>query len=55
MHSPQKILNLKGFSTQNCGNLKRKNTPCISDLAGVKFLLKKETVFFFREYLADGV
>jgi len=29
-------------------NPKRKNTPCISDLAGVKFLLKKERVFFFR-------
>ncbi|OHA59417.1 MAG: hypothetical protein A2589_00920 [Candidatus Vogelbacteria bacterium RIFOXYD1_FULL_46_19] len=26
----------------------KKNTPCISDLAGVKFLLKKERVFFFR-------
>jgi len=30
------------------GNPERKNTPCISDLAGVKFLLKKERVFFFR-------
>ena len=29
-------------------NPERKNTPCISDLAGVKFLLKKESVFFFR-------
>ena len=29
-------------------NPERKNTPCISDLAGVKFLLKKERVFFFR-------
>jgi hypothetical protein len=27
---------------------RKKNTPCISDLAGVKFLLKKERVFFFR-------
>src|SRR3989338_1235484 len=26
---------------------RKKNTPCISDLAGVKFLLKKERVFFF--------
>jgi len=24
----------------------KENTPCISDLAGVKFLLKKERVFF---------
>ena len=30
------------------GNPERKNTPCISVLAGVKFLLKKERVFFFR-------
>ena len=29
-------------------NPERKITPCISDLAGVKFLLKKERVFFFR-------
>ena len=29
-------------------NPERKNTPCISGLAGVKFLLKKERVFFFR-------
>ena len=27
---------------------RKKNTPCISDLAGVKFLLKKERMFFFR-------
>ena len=27
---------------------RKKNTPCISDLAGVKLLLKKERVFFFR-------
>src|SRR3989344_5105962 len=27
---------------------RKKNTPCISDLAGAKFLLKKERVFFFR-------
>src|SRR3989344_4303548 len=27
---------------------RKKNTPCISGLAGVKFLLKKERVFFFR-------
>jgi len=25
---------------------RRKNIPCISDLAGVKFLLKKERTFF---------
>ena len=30
------------------GNPERKNTPCIYDLAGVNFLLKKERVFFFR-------
>ena len=29
-------------------NPERKNTPCTSDLAGVKFLLEKERVFFFR-------
>src|SRR3989338_1654948 len=29
-------------------NPERKNTPCISDLAGVKFLLKKERMFFFQ-------
>src|SRR3989344_3937566 len=27
---------------------RKKNTPCIFDLVGVKFLLKKERVFFFR-------
>jgi len=27
---------------------RKKNTPYISDLAGMKFLLKKERVFFFR-------
>ena len=27
---------------------RKKNTPCISDLAGVNFFLKKERVFFFR-------
>ena len=27
---------------------RKKNTPCFLDLAGVKFLLKKERVFFFR-------
>ncbi len=36
-------------ASQSLGNPERKNTPCISDLAGgVKFLLKKERVFFFR-------
>src|SRR3989344_2215168 len=30
------------------GNPERKNSPCISALAGVKFILKKERVFFFR-------
>ena len=35
------------------GNPERKNTPCISDLAGVKFLLKKERVFFFRGSALD--
>src|SRR3989338_9093863 len=29
-------------------NPERKNTPCISGLAGVKFFLKKERGFFFR-------
>src|SRR3990167_5900039 len=29
---------------------RKKNTPYISDLAGVKFLLKKERVFFFRGF-----
>src|SRR3989338_2420683 len=29
-------------------NPERKNTPCISVLAGGKFLLKKERVFFFK-------
>src|SRR3989338_5569330 len=27
---------------------RKKNPPCFLDLAGVKFLLKKEGVFFFR-------
>jgi len=27
---------------------RKKNTPCFSVLAGVKFILKKEKVFFFR-------
>ena len=30
---------------------RKKNTPCFLDLAGVKFLLKKERVFFFRGVL----
>src|SRR3990167_2120743 len=34
-------------------NPERKNTPCISVLAGVKFLLKKERVFFFRGSALD--
>jgi hypothetical protein len=29
------------------GNPERKNTPCILDLAGVKFLLKKKGCFSF--------
>jgi hypothetical protein len=29
-------------------NPERKNTPCISDFARARFLLKKERVFFFR-------
>ena len=37
-----------GSCLASLGNSERKNTPCISDLAGVKFLLKKERVFFFR-------
>jgi len=32
---------------------RKKNTPCFLDLAGVKFLLKKERVFFFRGSALD--
>src|SRR3989338_7341544 len=41
-------MNRSATASQSLGNPERKNTPCISDLAGVKFLLKKERVFFFR-------
>jgi hypothetical protein len=41
-------MNRSATVSQSLGNPERKNTPCISDLAGVKFLLKKERVFFFR-------
>ena len=41
-------MNRSATASQSFGNPERKNTPCISDLAGVKFLLKKERVFFFR-------
>ena len=40
-------MNRSATASQWLGNPERKNTPCISDLAGVKFLLKKERVFFF--------
>jgi len=33
----------------------KENTPCISDLAGVKFLLKKERVFFFRGFFPPSI
>ena len=53
---PQKIVLAKPsphFAPPHCPNTwraepRKKNTPCISDLAGVNFLLKKERVFFFR-------
>src|SRR3989344_1373841 len=52
---PQKIVlpKLRPHCSATCPNTwraepRKKNTPCISDLAGVKFLLKKERVFFFR-------
>src|SRR3989344_4852855 len=52
---PQKIVlpKLRPHCSATCLNTwkaepRKKNTPCISDLAGVKFLLKKERVFFFR-------
>lgn len=41
-------MNHPAIASQSLGNPERKNTPCISGLAGVKFLLKKERVFFFR-------
>ena len=41
-------MNRSATASQSLGNPERKNTPCISDLAEVKFLLKKERVFFFR-------
>ena len=41
-------MNRSATASQSLSNPERKNTPCISDLAGVKFLLKKERVFFFR-------
>jgi len=41
-------MNRPTTASQSLGNPERKNTPCISGLAGVKFLLKKERVFFFR-------
>jgi len=41
-------MNRPATASQSLGNPERKNTPCISDLAGVDFFLKKEWVFFFR-------
>src|SRR3990172_3209917 len=41
-------MNRPATASQSLGNPRKKNTPCISDLAGVKFLLKKERVLFFR-------
>src|SRR3989338_4054895 len=41
-------MNRPATASQSLGNPERKNTPCISDLAVVKFFLKKERVFFFR-------
>src|SRR3989338_9998052 len=41
-------MNRPATASQSLGNPERKNTPCISDLAGVKFFLKMERVFFFR-------
>ena len=36
-------------------NPERKNTPCISDLAGVKFFLKKERVFFLSGFCPPSI
>jgi hypothetical protein len=35
-------MNRSATASQGLGNHKRKNASCIFDLAGVKFLLKKE-------------
>ena len=43
-------MNRLATASQSLGNSERKNTPCFLDLAGVKFLLKKERVFFFLEF-----
>src|SRR3989344_7110752 len=42
-------MNRSATASQGLGNPERKNTPYFLDLAGVKFLLKKERVFFFRD------
>src|SRR3989338_6355273 len=46
----QKFLNNESSATASRTRRKprKKNTPCISDLAGGEFFLKKERVFFFR-------
>ena len=36
-------------------NPERKKTPCISGLAGVKFLLKKERVFFLSGFCPPSI
>ena len=41
-------MNHSATASQILGNPERKNTPYISDLVKVKFLLKKRRVFFFR-------
>ena len=41
--------------TEYGDNPERKNTPCISDLAGVDFFLKKERVFFFRGFCPPSI
>ena len=49
--SPAPVRKLQVVEAPRAGeyasNPERKNTPCLSDLAGVDFFLKKERVFFF--------
>ena len=42
-------------ASQSLGNPERKNTPCISDLTGVKFLLKKGKGIFLLGFCSLSI
>ena len=48
-------MNRSATASRSLGNPERKNTPYISDLAEVKFLLKKERVFFLSGFCPPSI